>query len=139
MAQSIREIMTKDPIALSADQPVIEAARCMRDRDIGNVIVTEGDRVAGILTDRDIAVRVIAEGRDPQTTNIGEVASMNPNTISPDDSVDDAIRMMREHNIRRLPVVDNGRPAGVVTIGDLAIDRDRQSALADISAAAPNN
>ena len=139
MAQSIRDVMTKDPITLSADQPVIEAARCMRDRDIGDVIITEGDRAAGILTDRDIAVRVIAEGRDPKKAKLGEVASMNPATIAPDDSVDNAIRMMRKHNIRRLPVVENNRPVGVVTIGDLAIDRDRQSALADISAAAPNN
>ena len=139
MAQSIREVMTKDPITLSADQPVIEAARCMRDRDIGNVIVTEGDRTAGILTDRDIAIRVVAEGRDPKTTKMSEVASMNPATISPDDSVDDAVRMMREHNIRRLPVVENGRPVGVVSIGDLAMDRDPRSALADISSAPPNN
>ena len=139
MAQSIREVMTKDPITLSADQPVIEAARCMRDRDIGNVIVTEGDRTAGILTDRDIAIRVVAEGRDPKTIKMSEVPSMNPATISPDDSVDDAVRMMREHNIRRLPVVENGRPVGVVSLGDLAMDRDPRSALADISSAPPNN
>ena len=139
MTQSIREVMTKDPITLSADRPVIEAARCMRDRDIGNVIVTEGDTVAGILTDRDIAIRVIAEGRDPATTKLSEVATMNPATLSPDDSFDDAVRLMRERNIRRLPVVENGRAAGVVSIGDLAMEGDRHSALADISSAPPNN
>ncbi len=139
MAQSIREVMTKDPITLPADRPVIEAARCMRDRDIGDVIVTEGDRIIGILTDRDIVVRVVAEGRDPATTTLGEVATGSLATVSPDDSVDDAVRLIREHNVRRLPVVENGRPVGVVTIGDLAMDLDRRSALADISAAPPNN
>ena len=139
MTQSIREVMTKDPITLPADRPVIEAARCMRDRDIGDVIVTDGDKVAGILTDRDIVVRVIAEGRDPSKTKLSEIATMKPATIAPDDTVDDAVRLMREHNIRRLPVVEGGRTAGVVSLGDLAMERDRSSALADISAAPPNN
>lgn len=139
MAQSIREVMTKDPITLPADRPVLEAARCMRDSDIGDVIVVEGDRVTGMLTDRDIVVRVLAEGRDPAKTKLAEVATKNLATVAPDDSVEDAIRLMREHNIRRLPVVENGRPMGVVTIGDLAMQRDRNSALADISSAPPNN
>jgi CBS domain-containing protein len=139
MTQSIREVMTKDPVTLPADRSVLDAARCMRDSDIGDVIIVQGDRVAGILTDRDIVVRAVAEGRDPAQTKVAEVATMDPATVAPDDSIDDAIRIMRERNIRRLPVVENGRPVGVVTIGDLAMERDRNSALADISAAPPNN
>jgi CBS domain-containing protein len=139
MTQTIREVMAKDPVTLPADATVMEAARCMRDRDIGDVIIIQGDRVAGILTDRDIVVRAVAEGRDPAVTKVSEVATMDVVTVSPDDSTDKAVKLMRERNIRRLPVVENGRPAGVITIGDLAMELDRNSALADISSAPPNN
>jgi CBS domain-containing protein len=139
MTQSIREVMAKDPVTLPPDSSVLDAARCMRDSDIGDVIIVDGDRVTGILTDRDVIVRAIAEGKDPATTKVSEVGSMNPVTLSPDDSIDEAVNLMRQHNIRRLPVVENGRPVGILTIGDLAMERDRTSALADISAAPPNN
>jgi CBS domain-containing protein len=139
MTQSIREVMAKDPITLPPDSSVLDAARCMRDSDIGDVIIVDSDRATGILTDRDVIVRAIAEEKDPATTKVSEVASMNPVTLSPDDSIDEAVNLMRQHNIRRLPVVENGRPVGILTIGDLAMERDRTSALADISAAPPNN
>jgi CBS domain-containing protein len=139
MTQSIREVMAKDPVTLPPDSSVLDAARCMRDSDIGDVIIVDSDRVTGILTDRDVIVRAIAEEKDPATTKVSEVASMNPVTLSPDDSIDEAVNLMRQHNIRRLPVVENGRPVGILTIGDLAMERDRTSALADISAAPPNN
>ena len=139
MTHSIREVMTKDPVTIAADSSVVDAARCMRDSDIGDVIIVERDRVAGILTDRDIVVRLVAEGRDPASTNASEAASMDVATVAPDDGIDQAIQLMRERNIRRLPVVENGRAVGVVTLGDLAMARDSNSALADISAAPPNN
>jgi CBS domain-containing protein len=110
----------------------------MRDNDIGDVIVVEDGQVTGIVTDRDIAVRAAAEGRDLGSTTVGEIATTGVQAIEPDASVDDALRTMREHDIRRLPVAKNGRPVGIVSLGDLAVEREPDSTLADISAAAPD-
>ena len=131
--------MTRDPRTVSADAPIIEAARSMRDGDIGNVIVTQGDEVTGIVTDRDIVVRGVAEGSDAASTSVSDVCTTGIETIEPDRSVDDALQMMREHDIRRLPVTRDGRPVGIISIGDLAVEREPDSTLADISAAAPDN
>jgi CBS domain-containing protein len=139
MAQSIREIMTADPRTVAPEASIVDAAREMRDGDVGAVIVVDQGRVAGIVTDRDIAVRVVAEGRDPQTTHVHDACTADPVTLTVDQSVEDAIRVVRDHDVRRIPVVQDGRPAGIVTIGDLAIERDTGSALADISADPPNN
>ena len=138
MAQSIREVMTGDPHSVSTDATLQDAAREMKGDDIGAVLVEDKGSVAGILTDRDIVVRAIAEGRDPASTKVGDVASRDVATLTPDSSVEDAIRIVREQNVRRIPVVQDGRPAGIVSIGDLAVERDTESALADISAASPN-
>jgi CBS domain-containing protein len=139
MAQSIREVMTADPQTVSSDATLEEAAREMQSDDIGAVLVTDNGGVAGILTDRDIVVRAIAEGRDPSSTKVGDVATRDVQTLAPDSSIDDAIKLVREQNVRRIPVVEDGRPAGIVSIGDLAIERDTDSALADISSEPPNN
>jgi CBS domain-containing protein len=139
MAQSIREVMTSDPRTVSSDATLEDAAQEMKSDDIGAVLVEDNGNVAGILTDRDIVVRAIAEGRDPSSTTVGEVATRDVKTLTPDSSVDDAIRIVREQNVRRIPVVQEGRPAGIVSIGDLAIERDADSALADISSEPPNN
>jgi CBS domain-containing protein len=112
----------------------------MRDADIGPVIVTgAGDHELGILTDRDIVTRVVADGRDPDSVTLGELATWDPTCVSPNDPVERAITLMRGNAIRRLPVVEDGKPVGVISLGDLAIDRDPDSALADISRATPNN
>jgi CBS domain-containing protein len=139
MAQSIREVMTADPRTVEPGDSVVDAARHMAEGDVGAVLVTENGSVTGILTDRDIAVRVVAEGRDPQGTKVSDVCTSNPSTLSVDQSVDDAIRIVREQNVRRVPVVQDGRPAGIVSIGDLAIERDSGSALADLSSEPANN
>ena len=139
MAQSIREVMTADPRTVESSATVADAARAMRDGDVGSVVVIENGKVAGIVTDRDIAVRVVAEGRDPDATRVSEAATMNPVTLTVDQSVDDAIRLVREQNIRRILVVQDDRPAGIVSLGDLAIERDTGSALADIASEPPNN
>ena len=139
MAQSIKEVMTADPHIISSDATLQDAAREMQSDDIGAVLVTDNGDVAGILTDRDIVVRAVAEGRDPSSTTVGDVATRDVTTLTPDSSVDDAIRIVREKNVRRIPVVEDGRPAGIVSIGDLAIERDTDSALADISSEPPNN
>jgi signal-transduction protein with cAMP-binding, CBS, and nucleotidyltransferase domain len=138
MARTVEEIMTHDPRTVDADDPVIEAARQMRDGDVGDVIVTRDGQVNGIVTDRDIVIRAVAEGRDPQSTPVGEVCTGDVRSLQPSQSVDEAIQTMREHDIRRLPVVDGGRPVGIVSLGDLAVERDPDSALADISAASPD-
>lgn len=139
MAQSIREIMTSDPRTVDASATIADAAREMRDGDVGPVIVTADGGICGIVTDRDIAVRAVAEGRDPAATPVREICTEAVVTLTPDQTVDDAVRLMKEHDVRRLPVTQDGRAAGIVAIGDLAVERDPESALADISAAPPNN
>jgi CBS domain-containing protein len=139
MGQSIRDVMTADPHTVAADATLTDAAREMKSDDIGAVLVEDGGSVSGILTDRDIVVRAIAEGRDPSSTKVGDVASRDVKTLTPDSSVEDAIKIVREQHVRRIPVVQNGRAAGIVSIGDLAIERDSDSALADISNAPSNN
>lgn len=130
--------MTTNPRTVNVEDTVLEAAQVMRDNDIGDVIVVQDGQVTGIVTDRDIAVRAMAEGRDPDSTIVGDIATTGIQAIEPEASVDDALRMMREHDIRRLPVVKNGRPVGIVSLGDLAVEREPDSTLADISAAAPD-
>ena len=139
MAERIRDVMTTNPETLPESTTVREAAEAMRANDIGDVVVVDDNgQLSGILTDRDIVVRVVAEGRDPRTTRIGDIASRDLTAVSPDDPVDRAVQLMRDKAIRRLPAVDKGKPVGIVSIGDLALDRDPGSALADISAAPPN-
>jgi len=130
--------MTINPRTVKVDDTVKDAAVVMRDSDIGDVIVIEDGQVTGILTDRDIVVRAVAEGRDAESTPVSDICTTGIRAIEPDASVDDALRMMREEDIRRLPVVKNGRPVGIISLGDLAVEREPESTLADISAAAPD-
>lgn len=138
MALLIREVMTTDPIVLQKDSTVAEAAMAMKGRDIGDVLVADGENLCGIVTDRDIVVRVLAEGKDAKGTKLGEVCSQDLVTVGPDGTVDDAVRAVRDKAIRRLPVAENGRPVGILSLGDLAVERDPDSALAEVSAAPPN-
>ena len=131
--------MTRDPRTVNASDTIVDAARVMNESDIGDVIVVDGDEVTSIVTDRDIVVRAIAEGRDPASTSVSDVCTKTLETIEPGDSVDDALKKMREADIRRLPVVQDGRPVGIVSLGDLAVEREPDSTLADISAASPDN
>jgi CBS domain-containing protein len=138
MRQRIRDVMSVNPATLPEDASVADAARKMRDEDIGDVLVVREEELTAIVTDRDIAVRVVAENRLPAETSLREIASEDLATVSPDDSIADAVRIMRNKALRRVPVVEGGRPVGVVSIGDLALERDTNSALADISASEPN-
>jgi len=133
MGQQVKEVMTTEPITLDRDASLVEAARVMRDRGIGDVIVVEGDDAEGIVTDRDIVIRAIAEGVDPNTTRLGQVVTADLTSVAPDDPVERAIELMREKAVRRLPVLDGGKPVGMISLGDLAIQRDADSVLADIS------
>jgi CBS domain-containing protein len=138
MARYLRDIMTQRPVTVQTTDTVTAAARSMRDGNIGDVVVLEADRIQGILTDRDIVVRALAEGRDPTRTTVGEICSRELTTLSPTDAIRDAEKIMRDKAIRRLPVVEGGRPVGIVTLGDLAVERNPESALGGISAAPPN-
>ena len=139
MHDNVCDVMSSRPKTLDADQTVAAAAQLMRGADIGDVLVVKSDdRLHGILTDRDIVVRVLAEGLDPNQTRVGDICSRVLTTVSPDDGVSHAVRVMREKAIRRLPVEAGGRVIGMLTIGDIAVERDVGSVLADISAAPPN-
>jgi CBS domain-containing protein len=133
MGQQVKEVMTPQPITLDRGASLVEAARVMRDQGIGDVIIVDGDDASGIVTDRDIVIRGVADGADPNTTRVGQVVSGDLTSVAPDDTVDRAIELMREKAVRRLPVLQGGKPVGVVSLGDLAIQRDSGSVLADIS------
>jgi CBS domain-containing protein len=138
--ETVQDVMTTDPIVMPASASILAAAQKMRSASIGDVLVLEDDggKILGIVTDRDMVVRGIAEGLDPRVNTLDQICSRALTTVSPDDSMETAERLMREKAIRRLPVVKRGRPVGIVSIGDLAIEQDRDSTLADVSAAPPN-
>lgn len=127
MGKGIREVMTSNPRAIEADKPVAEAAKLMRDEDVGLAPVVEGDRLVGTLTDRDIAIRVVAEGKDPASTPVREVASTDVVTVAPEQDLDEALSLMAQHQVRRIPVVEqDGRLVGVVAQADVALQADER-------------
>jgi CBS domain-containing protein len=134
----IREVMTPAPVTVASTDMVTAAANAMKEQGIGATPVVTDDRLTGILTDRDIAVRVLAEGRDPASTRTGDVCSTELVSIGMDDDIEDAIRLIREHAVRRVPVIAEDVLVGIVSISDLVLARDERSALADVSAAPPN-
>lgn len=138
MAQQVRDVMTTNPIVMPAAATAVDAAKAMRDGNVGGIIVLEDGRIHGIVTDRDIVVRGLGVGRNPTQTKLGEICSQELATVAPGDDVSKAIDLMRQKAIRRLPVVENDRPVGIVSLGDLAVERDQHSALGEISAAPPN-
>jgi CBS domain-containing protein len=136
----VNEAMTKNPVTLSRSATVAEAAQCMAERDIGTVLVEDASGVVGLVTDRDIVLRAVARGRDPEGTPLTEICSEPLMTVGPDEDVDRVVEIMRERAVRRVPVVDAGRRAvGILSLGDLARDRDPRSALGQISSAPPNH
>ncbi|MFI9770642.1 CBS domain-containing protein [Streptomyces sp. NPDC052415] len=138
MADFVRDVMTAGVVAVRPDASLVEAAQLMRAQDIGDVLVADGQRVVGMLTDRDITVRAVAEGVDPLTASVRSVCTPDPLVVAPQDPVTAAVALMRQHAVRRLPVVEDGLPVGMVSLGDLAEAQDPDSALADISRAAPD-
>jgi CBS domain-containing protein len=117
----IRELMTVKPRTVKAGDSVVEAAKLMKGEDAGVAPIVDGDRLVGIVTDRDIAIRVVAEGRDPQSTKVEEVASQNVVTVDPRQDLDEALRLMATHQLRRLPVVEeDGKLVGIVAQADVA-------------------
>lgn len=132
--------MSPQVVYLPAETTLDEGARAMREKDIGDVVITEGPSLAGMVTDRDIVVRAVADGRDPVSTTLGDVASRDLVMIEQEASSHDAARLMREQAVRRLLVCDDDRRlVGIVSLGDLAVRMDPASALGQISSAPPND
>jgi CBS domain-containing protein len=137
MARRVHEFMTPKPVTLPLDAPLTEAARLMRDEEVGRVLVTQDGMLCGLLTDRDIVVRAVAEGRDLTATRLAEICSAGLVTVSPDDEAATALRLMIDRSLRRLPVVEGGRPVGIVSIGDLGSERDESTAFAGSAGGGP--
>ena len=138
--QKIQDVMTKQVHCVHRKATVREVARIMRDKNIGDVLVTDDSgKLCGIITDRDLVTRAVAESKDLDAMTVGDIHTDKLVTLQPSSEVEDAVRLMREKAIRRIPVVENDKPVGIVTIGDLAAERDPSSALGQISKAAPNN
>jgi CBS domain-containing protein len=120
MATNIREVMTPSPQTVEADGTAAEAARLMKQADAGMIPVVQGRRLVGTVTDRDIAIRVVAEGRDAGSTTVGEIASTDVVTIGPDQDIAEALGLMASNQVRRLPVVEGETLIGVVAQADVA-------------------
>jgi CBS domain-containing protein len=116
----VREVMTSNPTSCSSQDSVADAAKAMSREDVGPIPVVDGERLVGLLTDRDIVVRVVAEGRDPQSTTVGDVASSDLATVSPDEDLDRALQLLAERRVRRLPVVEGERLVGILAQADIA-------------------
>ena len=137
-----RDIMTPDATCAGADETVVDAARKMRDLGVGALpICGPDDRLAGMITDRDITIRVVAEGRDPSSVKVSELAEGRPATIGADDSVEEALATMAKHGVRRLPVIDGQRLVGIVSQADVArnLPEDKVGDLVDAISSAPNS
>jgi CBS domain-containing protein len=137
MPRTVQDLMTKNPVTLGPEASAAEAAKLMKEHDIGDVLVIEDDRLCGIVTDRDLAIRCVADGGSVHEP-IGEFCSTEPFTLEPNADVKDAVDAMKERAIRRIPVVDGTRLVGVISLGDLAQAQDPRSALGQNSSAPPN-
>ena len=121
MGKSIRDAMTEGPRSIGASASVVEAARLMREEHIGSLPITDDEQLVGMITDRDITTRVVAEAADPKTTSVGDVYSQDLISIEPDEDLEEALRLMARHQVRRLPVIENGRLVGIVAQADIAL------------------
>lgn len=133
---TVREMMTANPESVGADATVQEAAAIMKKLNVGSVPVTSGGHITGIVTDRDIAIRLIAENRRASQTPVIEIATSDPLTVSPDTALSEATKLMAERQIRRLPVVSGGSLVGMLSLGDVSVNGDAREAgrvLTDIS------
>ena len=118
---NVRDVMTENPRTVTAGSTVAEAARVMRDEDAGIVPIVEGEKLKGVVTDRDIAIQVVAAGKDPQSTTVETVASKDLVTVDPQQDLDEALRLMAQHQVRRLPVTEeDGKLVGIVAQADVA-------------------
>jgi CBS domain-containing protein len=126
MAKSVRDAMTENPRSIGASASVVEAARLMREEHIGSLPITDDEKLVGMITDRDITTRVVAEAADPQTTTVGDVYSQDLISVEPDKDLDEALLLMARHQVRRLPVVENDKLVGIVAQADIALAENEQ-------------
>ena len=124
MVNSVRDAMTENPRSIVASASVVEAARLMRDEHVGSLPITDGDTLVGMITDRDITTRVVAEAADLATSSVGDVYSQDLISVEPDKDLEEALTLMARHQVRRLPVVENGRLVGIVAQADIALRED---------------
>ena len=125
--RKIRDVMTSNPKSVEPSTPVQEVARLMRDQDVGPIPIVENGSVTGIVTDRDIVLKVVAEGKDPSSATVKEIASRDLITVDPEQTLDEALRLMAKHQVRRLPVCEeDGRLVGIVAQADIARTGDDQ-------------
>jgi CBS domain-containing protein len=140
MAMLVRHVMTEAPRSLSDEMTAADAAGIMRNFDVGAVPVTRDDELIGLVTDRDLVLRVVADRQDPSAIRLGDIATASPVTISPDAKLSEARELMANHRVRRLPVVKSGELVGILSLGDLALnDRSERAvgeALEEISRSA---
>ena len=121
MANSVRNAMTEDPRSIGKSVSVVEAARLMREQDIGSLPITDDEKLVGMITDRDITTRVVADATDPRMTPVGDVCSRDLISVAPDNDLQEALQLMARHQVRRLPVVENDRLVGIVAQADIAL------------------
>jgi CBS domain-containing protein len=121
MAKSVRDAMTEDPRSIGTSASVVEAARLMREAHIGSLPITDGEQLVGMITDRDITTRVVAEAADLETTSVRDVCSRDIISVEADKDHEEAVELMARHQVRRLPVVENGRLIGIVAQADIAL------------------
>ena len=128
---NVREVMTTQVETVTPDTDLVTVARMMRDLDVGVVPVVEGNQLTGVITDRDIVIRAVADGRNLQNEQVGAHLSPNPTTIGPDANVKEAADLMAREQIRRLPVVEGGNLVGIISIGDLAVEVGKDQLVGD--------
>ena len=126
MAKSVRDAMTEDPRSIGASASVVEAAQLMREEHIGSLPITDNEQLVGMITDRDITTRVVAEAADPKLTSVGDVSSGDPISVQPDEDLEDALLLMARHQVRRLPVVADGKLVGIVAQADIALTENEK-------------
>ena len=126
MAKSIRDCMTQSPETVDSSSTAVEAAQQMKKADAGMIPVVQNGKLVGTVTDRDIALRVVAEGKDPQNTTVGEFASKEIVTVEPDKDLSEALHLMARHQVRRLPVVEGDSLVGVIAQADVAQAADER-------------
>jgi CBS domain-containing protein len=135
----VRDVMTPNPQCMPSGASIVSAAQVMRDQDIGDVLVADDNLLRGVVTDRDLVIRALASGSDLSSLTLADVCTEELFCVKEDATFDDAARLMADKAVRRVPVVNDNRLVGIVSLGDLALERDPDSVLGGISAAEPSN
>ena len=139
MKEKVSDVMTSDPVAMDAKETVTKAAAAMRDHRIGTVVVMKDGTPCGVVTDRDIAVKAVATGTDPSKMTLGQICSKSVVAVSPDQSVDDAVQVMKSHDVKRVVVMEDNKLKGIVSLGDLASRSMEGDLERELSRSRPNN